>query len=145
MDRAMRRSLSQREKKRLEDDARLLRAWRNFHQEELTVAIDGAHGSVIARLMEILRTLELASGPVLLEFIKARNWHTVDAHTKLVVLHEINRAITRLRTRNNLEPFNDPLWGERDNVYRVIKAILFPLHAAPTGAHPGHMMTEPTS
>jgi hypothetical protein len=59
--------------------------------------------------MEILRAFELGSGPALIDFVKARNWHVVDAHTKLVVLHELNRAVTKLRTRNGLEPIDDPL------------------------------------
>ncbi len=107
--------------------------------------MNGTHGSVIARLMEILHALELGSGPTLIEFIKARNWQAVDAKTRLVILHELNRTITGLRTRNGLEPFNDPLWDERENVFRTIKAILFSLQAAPTGAHAGHMTTTTTT
>jgi len=113
--------------------------------EELETAMNGTHGSVIARLMEILHALELGSGPTLIEFIKARNWQAVDAKTRLVILHELNRTITGLRTRNGLEPFNDPLWDERENVFRTIKAILFSLQAAPTGAHAGHMTTTTTT
>src|SRR6266542_2700741 len=111
----MRRRRSERDKK-LQDDVRLLRAWRRFHADELEIALNGAQGSVIARLMEMLQALELGSGPALIAFIAARNWRAVDAKTRLVVLHEINRAVTRLRTRNNLEPIDDPLWDERENV-----------------------------
>jgi hypothetical protein len=125
--------------KELQDNARLLRAWKAFHAEELDTAMNGTHGSTIARLMEILRALDLRSASMLIDFVKARNWQAIDANTELVVLHEVGCAITKLRTRNHLEPIDDPLPGERDNVFQVIKAILFPLQAAPTGANAGHM------
>jgi hypothetical protein len=50
------------------------------------------------------------------------------------VLHQINRAITRLRERNGMAPIDDPLPGQSDNVFRRIKQMLC---AAPPGAQPG--------
>jgi hypothetical protein len=109
--------------KELQDNTRLLRAWHRFHAEELETAMNGTHGSIIARLMEILRALELGSGPALIDFVEARNWHVVDAHTKLVVLHQLNRAVTKLRERNGQPPIDDGLGGERANVFRTIRSI----------------------
>jgi hypothetical protein len=126
----VRRKSAKDRQRELHDDVRLVRAWHQFHAEELETAMNGAHGSIIARLMENLHALELGSGPTLIDFIKARNWHAVDAHTRLVVLHELNRVITKLRTCNGLESIDDPLWDECENVFRTIKAILFPLPAA---------------
>jgi hypothetical protein len=48
--------------KKLADDARLLRAWRNWHAEELTEALNGPHHQIVEPLMEILKRLDPQSG-----------------------------------------------------------------------------------
>jgi hypothetical protein len=55
----------------------------------------------------------------------------------LTVLHEINRAVTDLRTRHGLAPFDDGWPGERDSAFCTIRQLLFPAQAAPPGAKPG--------
>jgi hypothetical protein len=108
----------------LADDARLLRAWRNWHAEQLAEALAGVHGAVMARLMEQLKNLGTARA--LVAFVSAQDWAAVDADTRRICLHEVSAAICKLRERAGLEPIDDGIPGERDNVYRCIKAILAP-------------------
>jgi hypothetical protein len=109
--------------KKLADDARLLRAWRNWHHEELEAALARPHGAVIGQLMQILHELTLQSAPVLLEFVRAQHWKAVDYDSRLTALHEVNTAIMELRERNGMPPFDDRL-DRRANVFQLIRAII---------------------
>jgi len=46
--------------KELADNARLLRAWRHWHREQLEKALNGLHASVMTRLMAELKNLHSA-------------------------------------------------------------------------------------
>jgi hypothetical protein len=59
----------------------------------------------------------------LLEFVRAQDWQRIDYDTRLIALHEVNTAITKLRERNGMPPFNDILDG-RANVFQTIRAII---------------------
>lgn len=117
--------------KELADGAHLLRAWRNWHAEELAEARAGPHRHIIEPLMALLKRLDMQSGKALLDFIRAQNWSAVDAQTKLVVLHEINTAITKMRERNGRPPIDDALWGERATAFQVIRSIVIPIEVKP--------------
>lgn len=108
------------------DDRRLLCSWRKWHAECLAEALTGPHASILAQLVEVLCGLTLKSAPVLLAFVERQNWRSVDADTRFIALHEINLAITRLRERAGMAPFDDPLDG-RLNVFQRAKALLFPV------------------
>jgi hypothetical protein len=56
--------------KELADQARLLRAWKQWHQEQLDEALAGVHGAQIAELMVQLDWLELDSAVSLLASIQ---------------------------------------------------------------------------
>ena len=116
----MKRSRTAQEKKRA-DDQRLLRWWRAWHREQLEQALDGMHGDIMRGLMAQLK--DLHSARVLVDFISARDWSRVDANTRLVALHEIDSAICALRTKAGLDFISDPLPGEPDNAFRIIKAL----------------------
>jgi hypothetical protein len=79
----------------------------------------------------------LCSGRELTDFIAARDWNRVDANTRMVALHEINRAITKLRERADEEtPINDPLPGQPLNTFLLAKQII--TNTPPRGrAEPG--------
>jgi hypothetical protein len=111
------------QQQKLADDARLLRAWRKWHREELETALAGPHGAMIERLMFILNNLARKSAPLLIAYIRGIDWTTIDYPTRLVVLHEINVAITRLRERGGLSPFDDGMPGDRPNVFQTIRTI----------------------
>ena len=126
----MKRRVAAQEQKYV-DDARLLRAWHKWHCEERECALAGPHGAMIERLMFILDPLSLQSASLLLAYVRGVEWSTVDYDTRLIVLHEINAAITKLRERNGLSPFDDDFPGDRPNAFQIIRAILFPANAAP--------------
>jgi hypothetical protein len=112
------------QEKELADREKLTRAWRKWHREQLEVALDGMHGDVMHRLMDGLK--ELRSARELVDFIAARDWSRIDANTRLVALHEINRAITELREHMGLDPIDDALPGEPLRAFQLIKAIIDP-------------------
>jgi len=110
--------------KELADNARLRRAWHRWHREQLEEALQGLHHDVLKRLMAELKHLRAARE--FLRFIETQDWAAIDADTRLIALHEINAAITKLRERNGLTPIDDPLPGERADAFLLIKEKLFP-------------------
>ena len=129
--------------KELADQARVTRAWRNWHREERNTALSGPHARTLAELFRMFANLKNVTPAQLIGFIGAIDWGAIDYPTRLVTLHELNTAITRYRERRGLEPISDPLPNEPDSPYRTIKAILFPPNGAPTGAQPGSNTETP--
>jgi hypothetical protein len=118
---------SRNEQQELADQARLANAWRTWHSEQLADAIAGPHGIIVTEVMDQLDGIDLNSGAAtLLACIQRLDWSTVSYDVRLTVLHQINAAITRLRTRQGLAPIDDPLPGQSDNAFRRIKSTLFP-------------------
>jgi hypothetical protein len=107
------RKTSTKPEKKLAEDARLLRAWRRWHEEELEAALAGPHGELGTQLVGILRGLNLQSAPALLEFVHAHDWEAIDRDTRLVMLHEISSAITKLRTCRHGAVRRPARWPER--------------------------------
>src|SRR6516165_8683614 len=103
----MRRNSKQEREHELADQARLTRAWRAWHFEQLEEALVGLHGGVLERLMAQLK--ELRTARELVNFISAQDCSVVDDDTRAIVLHQINRAITALRERQGLAPIDDAL------------------------------------
>jgi len=108
--------------KKLADDARLLRAWRRWHVEQLEEALADVHADVMSRLMAQLE--ELRSARELVDFISAQDWESVDADTRAIALFEINRAITALRERQKLPPIYDALPGKPLTAFQIIREII---------------------
>jgi hypothetical protein len=116
------RSIAQ--EKKLADDARLLRAWKAFHREERDAVLAGPHAVTLAELFRMFANLEHVQPAQLIGFVAAINWGAIDYQTRLIVLHEANVAIARWREKRGLEPIDDPLPHQPDNVFRVLKGIL---------------------
>ena len=119
---------------KIADDARLIRAWRAWHQEQLAEALAGPHGAQISELMTLLGRLEPSSATPLLAFIRRSDWSSVSYDTRLTVLHQINDRITRIRERHGLSPFDDGVPGSRDNVFQIVRSILAPSPAQDAGS-----------
>jgi hypothetical protein len=117
------RALSKDQK--LAENQKLSRAYKQWQREQLAAALVGAHGAMVAELMALLDRLELNSAAALLMFVERADWNAVSYDTRLTVLHQINTAITRMRERHGLAPFDDPLPPQSDSVFRRIKARLF--------------------
>jgi hypothetical protein len=137
----MARRKSEKEQK-LATDAYLLRDWRPWHRDQLDEALAGPHGNMLQSLMALLEKLNMQSGKELIGFIRAQNWHIVDAQTKLVILHEINTAITKLRTSNGKPPIDDGLWGEPVTVFQAVRLIVVPIEAKPAESFFGQIVQE---
>jgi hypothetical protein len=78
----------------------------------------------------------------LIGFVRSIDWTTIDCNTRLVVLHELNVAITRFREARGLDPIDDGVPGEPETPYRTIKAIMFPTSLPCEGAHRGEARPE---
>ena len=118
----MRRNSKQEREHELADQARLTRAWRAWHFEQLEEALLGLHGGVLERLMVQLK--ELRTARELVNFISAQDCSVVDDDTRAIVLHQINRAITTLRERQGLAPIDDALPGEPLTAFQIIREII---------------------
>jgi hypothetical protein len=126
---------------KLAEVQKLSRAYKQWHREQLNAALIGAHGAIVAELMTLLDRLELSSAAVLLDFIRRSDWSSVSYDTRLTVLHEINDRITRMRERHGLAPFDDPLPGQPENVFRIVRAILAPSPAHARRLSPSEVAT----
>lgn len=120
----MRQRLPKARMDELEDNAHLLRAWRNWHAERLEEVLAGPDGVVIAPVIACLKTLGPGKAQTLIELVQARDWSAVGVEARFVVLHEVNAAITHVRGKLGMEPIDDPLPGKPSNLFRTIKAIL---------------------
>jgi hypothetical protein len=109
--------------KKLADDARLLRWWRAFHREEREAALSGPHARTLVELFRMFSAIEHVKPAQLVGFISAIDWSGIDHQTRLTVLHELNNAIVRHREKRGLAPIDDPLWGEPDNAFRIVKKL----------------------
>ena len=107
----MKRRLPRNEAKRLADNARLTKAWRKWHAEELAEACNGPHGAIVAELMSVLDQLTPNSAPALLACFERTEWTVVGYDVRLVILHELNVAITNLRESAGLSSFDDGVPG----------------------------------
>ena len=121
--------------KELRDNARLLRWWKAWHREQREAVLAGPHGAVLAELFRMVKNLQHVQPAQLIGFARSIDWVTIDADTKLIVLHEFNTAVTRFRDKRGLEPIDDTV--EDEPPFRTFKAMLFPSSRAPTGAQPG--------
>src|SRR5262245_22344328 len=111
--------------KKLDDDQRLLRAWRKWHREELAEALEGVHGAVVAEIMGVLDQLELESAGILLDHVRATDWRVISPDVRLTILHQVNDAITKLREGNGLPSIDDPLPNApRESVFRTVKSMM---------------------
>jgi hypothetical protein len=106
----------------IQEDVYLLRAWRQWHREQLEEALVGLHRDVLAQLVAKLK--DPHSARELIAFIAAQDWSAVDTNTRFIALHEINQAITKLRERNKLVPFDDGLPGPPVNAFQIIRTII---------------------
>jgi hypothetical protein len=128
--------------KKLADDERLLRAWRNWHRERLDEAMAGPHGVVVVQVVEFLKTMSPASANALLALMRSQVWADVDADTRFELLHLINSTITRLREKNGMPPIDDPLPDSRRTCSCWSRNICFPQGRATPEAFPASHETK---
>src|SRR5262249_47651595 len=122
---------SKEQDKKLADDARLLKWWRAYHREQRDLVLGGPHGPELSEIFGMLDNLQHVSPAQLIGFARSINWASVDFNAKLVVLHEANVAICKLREKQGLEPLDDALPGEPLRAFQLIRNIIteFPASA----------------
>jgi hypothetical protein len=120
----MRRRRTAKEKE-LADNARLLRAWKAFHRDEREAVLAGPHACTLTELFRMFANLQHMQPAQLIGLVRSIDWAAIDCDTRLVVLHELNIAITKFRVKQGAEPIDDTV--DQDTPFRAIKAILFPL------------------
>ena len=86
-------------------DAVALTSWITAHRPQQ--ALIKPYGEPVRELLTFLRTMSLDEGPQLIELVRASDWHRTDPDTGFEILSLINAAITELRERHNLPPFDD--------------------------------------
>jgi hypothetical protein len=120
-------------------NARLLRAWRQWHRQQLDAVLAGPHGAAVARILKFLEGMRPQSTPALIALLHEFDWHRMDAQVSLVVLHEINAVIVKLRERYGMLPIDAALPHERPTGFLVLRE-LFRAQEAPPDAHSsGHV------
>jgi hypothetical protein len=101
----------------------LFRLWKKWRRERLETLLAGPHSAAAGELIAFLRAMTLDDGARLVEFVRAAGWVHADADTKFEILSLINAAITVLRERADLPPFDDPLPKEPPNAFLIIKEL----------------------
>jgi len=144
----MKRRKSEKDKK-LANDARLLRWWRAWHREERDAVLSGPHARTLAELFRAFSAIDCIQQSQLVGFIGAIDWSAIDYQTRLVVLHELNRSITKLRESQKLDPIDDPVDDDAPpNAFQVIRGILlsqsFPQSRESPSEHPTKCKKEPS-
>jgi hypothetical protein len=119
------------QEKKLADDARLLRAWRAFHREEKAAALAGPYSATLVELFRMFSNLECVKPAQLIGLIGAVNWSSIDYSARCVVLHEVSTSIAKHRERQGLPVIDDPLPGQPDNAFRIIRKIITEFPASP--------------
>jgi hypothetical protein len=134
------------QEQKLADDARLLRAWKKFHAEEKAAVLAGPYSTTLVELFRMFANIECVKPAQLIGFIGAVDWAAIDYPTRLVVLHELNNAVTAYRTKRRLEPIDDNVPGQPETPFRTLKAIIVNSHVpnvAPTEAQLGSNTETP--
>jgi hypothetical protein len=107
------------EKAKLEKQARLIS---EEHRNEL---LEGPYGFEFRHLLSYLAGLTLGSAADLVRFVEQLEWVArAPASVRHEALHLIADAITRLRERNGLAPFDDPLFEAPPNAFIRIREML---------------------
>jgi hypothetical protein len=119
---AKRREKAKEKTLRERDDLSLL--WRQWRHERIEALLAGPHGTKAQALLEFLQRMSLYQGTQLIELVSAGNWHRTDPDTRFEILSLINAAITELRERHNLPPFDDGIPPDDEpTVFIVIKEM----------------------
>ena len=103
---------TKREQQRDEEQQRLSAYYHARRRQELDDALAGADGAKLQALIEQLDALTLEKIPQLSEFVRAHGWHTAAAATLFIARRLAGESIMKLREKNGLAPFDDPLPGD---------------------------------
>jgi hypothetical protein len=110
--------------KREAEREQMARLWRAHRAERVSQLLEGPYGKAARELIVFLGAMTPANETALIDLVKRGPWRTADTDTRFEVLSLINAAITTLRERAGLPPFNDALHNEKHNAFLTIRELL---------------------
>lgn len=122
---AKRRERSAQAEKELEDDSRLLVLYRRYKKAQVRSLVEGRFGPQVKALLTIMHTMTLDSAPDLIRYIRGSAWIAqLSKDEKHILLGLIGRAITKVREKAGMAPFDDGLPGDPPKAFEILKNIM---------------------
>jgi hypothetical protein len=118
-----REARASRQDKEQQDRERLSQAHRRWRKESIDALLNGPHGAAARALLDFLDHMQSDDERGLLEQVQSGPWRDADADARFLVLVLVDAAIIRLRERDGLAPFDDPL-DEEKSAYLRIRELL---------------------
>jgi hypothetical protein len=113
------------EEKKLRDQQKLHRQWKNWHKEKAQALLDGPYGKDVQGIKLFLDTMSLSSSAALVRLVNASAWmREAPADVRHEVLSMIDASIVRLREKNGMPPFDDALPHEPPTAFQQIREML---------------------
>jgi hypothetical protein len=109
--------------KKLEEEATLTKLYRRAVKER-SEAFKRQNPEAPA-LLSLLRTLTIHDAGKLVAYVRDCGWlRSASEDSRYTALHLIGHTMAHVRVKANLPPFNDPLPGEQDKAFQIIKGLL---------------------
>jgi hypothetical protein len=96
--------------------------WRQWRRERVDALLVGPYGEPARALLAFLKTMTKPTA--LIEFVKAGPWSDTDADVRFEILSLLDAVIVKRREHMELDPFDDVLPGEPENVFLILRAWL---------------------
>jgi hypothetical protein len=106
------------------ENAKLSKLWHVWRREQRDKLFAGPYGQEARTLLAFLQTMTFSSAAKLLEMVDAGPWREADRDAQFEVLRMIDDAIIALREKHGLPPFSDPMPGEADNAFLLVRGML---------------------
>lgn len=119
-----RRSARQDAEKRLDEKDLLLRLYKAGKRSELKTLMAGPYGKEVRGLIAFMKSMTMSSAGALVKVIEQATWvHELASSERALVESLIFNGIARLREKNGLPFWDDPLPGEPPKVFDDVLAI----------------------
>ena len=111
--------------KKLEEKESLLKLYRAGKKADLDRLLDGPQGKDVRGLVAFMRSMTLSSSTALVWLVEGAHWmRGLTAAERDIVESLIFRGIARLREKNGLPFWDDPLPGEAPKAFDEIQDIM---------------------
>jgi hypothetical protein len=97
------------------------KAYRRWRAERREALLAGPYGIAARRFIGFLEDMGLHDGAALIRLVERGQWRSADRDTRLEILSLIDGAISTLREKQGMPPFDDALPDELANVFLVIR------------------------
>lgn len=103
----------------------LAKQWKRWRREQSDIILEGPHAKDYRGLLILVNSLTPESAPALVRYIQHCEWlRRADRSISRTALTVIDDAITLLRVRHGLHPFDDSIPGETPTAFEIIRAEL---------------------